>query len=171
MILGMSTAIFTLVHVALSLIAMMAGAVVVYGMWEAKHWNAWTALFLATTTATTATGFLFHSERFGPAHAVGIISLVVLALAILALYACRLRGPWRWLYVVGSLLSFYLNVFVGVVQAFQKLPFLRPLAPTQSEPPFAAAQLVVMLVFFALGVGAVRRFRPESQARIASDHP
>jgi hypothetical protein len=165
MILGMSTAVFTLVHVALSLIGMIAGAVVVYAMCKTQHWNGWTALFLSTTAATTATGFLFHSAKFGPAHAVGVISLGVLALAILALYAYRLAGPWRWLYVVAALIAFYLNVFVGIVQAFQKLPLLRPLAPTQSEPPFTITQLAVFLVFLALGAVAVGKFHPDSRAR------
>jgi hypothetical protein len=166
MILGMSTAAFTLIHVALSLIGMMAGAVVVYAMCKTKHWNSWTALFLSTTAATTATGFLFHSTKFGPAHVVGVISLVVLTLAILALYAYHLAGPWRWLYVVAALLALYLNVFVGIVQAFQKLPLLRPLAPTQSEPPFVVTQLVVLLVFIALGAVGLRKFRADSRTSI-----
>jgi hypothetical protein len=161
MILGMSTAAFTLLHVALSLIGMMAGAVVVYAMCKTQHWNGWTALFLSATVATTATGFLFHSAKFGPAHVIGVISLVVLALAILALYAYRLAGPWRWLYVVAALSALYLNVFVGIVQAFQKLPSLRPLAPTQSEPPFIVTQLVVFLAFIALGAIAAGRFHPQ----------
>src|ERR1700731_3374860 len=112
MILGLSTTAFTLVHVGLSLIGMLAGAIVAYGMCKNQQWRGWTALFLATTAATTVTGFLFHSAKFGAAHAVGVVSLVVLVLAILALYANRLAGPWRWLYVVAALAAFYLNVFV-----------------------------------------------------------
>ena len=165
MILGLSTATFTLVHVCLSFIGMLAGAIVVYGMCKSQRWRAWTALFLVTTAATTVTGFLFHSVKFGAAHAVGAVSLVVLVLAILALYIYRLAGPWRWLYVVAALSAFYLNVFVGIVQAFQKLPLLRALAPTQSEPPFAITQLGVFLLFIALSALAVRKFHPEPRAR------
>jgi hypothetical protein len=160
MILGMSTPTFTLVHVILSLVGILAGAIAVLGMLSAKKLEGWTALFLATTVATSATGFLFHSTAFGPPHVVGVISLVVLAVAILALYGRHLAGPWRWIYVVGAVLSLYLNVFVGVVQAFQKLPFLQPLAPTQSEPPFLIAQVVVLAIFVTLGVLAARRFHP-----------
>jgi hypothetical protein len=164
MILGTSTATFTLVHVILSLIGIVSGAIVVVGMVGAKRLEGWTALFLATTVATSVTGFLFHSASFGPPHVIGVISLVVLAIAILALYAYGLAGPWRWLYVASAVLALYLNVFVGVVQAFQKLSFLQPLAPTQSEPPFLVAQLVVMAVFVVLGIVAVRRFHPGPKA-------
>ena len=118
----------------------------------------WTALFLATTVLTSVTGFFFPSTGFGPAHAVGILSLVVLAAAIVALYFFHLAGPWRWIYTVGAVLALYLNVFVAVVQAFQKLPPLAALAPTQSEPPFLIAELVMMAIFIVLGVVAVKRF-------------
>lgn len=167
MILGMSTSTFTLVHVALSLVAIAAGAVVVLGMLGAKRFEGWTALFLAATVLTSVTGFFFPSASFGPAHVVGILSLVVLAVAILALYVYHLSGAWRWIYVIGVVVALYLNVFVGVAQAFQKLPFLQPLAPTQSEPPFLVTQLVVMGIFIVLGILAVIRFHPED-ARIHS---
>jgi hypothetical protein len=169
MILGMSTPTFTLVHVVLSLIGMAAGAVVVFGLLGARRLNNWTAIFLVTTVATSATGFLFHSARFGAAHAVGVISLAVLALAILALNFYRLAGPWRLIYVAGSVLALYLNVFVGVVQAFQKLPFLRALAPTGSEPPFVVAQVLVMAIFIALGAIAMKRFHPGVQEFSANE--
>jgi uncharacterized membrane protein SirB2 len=110
------------------------------------------------------TGFFFPSDRLLPSHIFGIISLVVLAAAILALYVCRLSGPWRWIYVTGAVVALYLNVFVGVVQAFQKLPFLQRLAPTQSEPPFLAAQLIVLAVIIVLGFVAVRKFHPATRA-------
>jgi hypothetical protein len=164
MILGLSTPTFTLVHVVLSLIGIVSGAIVVVGMVGAKRLEGWTALFLVTTVATSVTGFFFHSANFGAPHVVGVVSLVVLAIVVLALYASGLAGPWRWLYVAGAVLALYLNVFVGVVQAFQKLPFLQPLAPTQSEPPFLVAQLVVMAVFVVLGIVAVKRFRPGPKA-------
>jgi len=161
MILGMSTSTFTLVHVVLSLIGIVSGLVVLFGMLEARRLEGWTALFLATTVLTSATGFPLPHDHLLPSDIVGIISLVVLAAAILALYAFRLAGSWRWVYVVGAVLALYLNVFVLVAQAFQKLPFLHPLAPTQSEPPFVVAQLVVMAIFIVLGALAVRRFHPE----------
>jgi hypothetical protein len=156
----MSTATFTLLHVILSLVGIAAGIVVLFGMLASKRLEAWTALFLSTTVLTSVTGFFFHSEKFGPPHVVGVISLLVLAVTIPALYAYRLAGPWRWTYAAGAVLSLYLNVFVGVVQAFQKIPFFNALAPTQSEPPFAIAQGLVLLIFIALGVLAVRRFHP-----------
>ena len=124
----------------------------------------WSAVFLATTIATSVTGFLFHSKSFGAPHVVGLISLVILALALIALYGYRLAGAWRSIYVASALAAFYLNVFVAVVQAFQKLPFLRALAPTGSEPPFAVTQLLVLAGFVALGVVAARRFHPGAPA-------
>ena len=160
MILGMSTEAFTLLHVVISLIAIASGVVVTLGMWRAQKLQGWSAVFLATTIATSVTGFLFHSKSFGAPHVVGVISLVILAVALIALYGYRLAGAWRWIYVAGALAAFYLNVFVAVVQAFQKLPFLRALAPTGSEPPFAVTQLLVLAGFIALGVVAARRFHP-----------
>ena len=160
MTLGMSTDSFTLLHVILSLVGIAAGMVVLFGMLASKRLEGWTALFLSTTVLTSVTGFLFHSEKFGPPHVVGVISLLVLAVTIPALYAYRLAGPWRWTYVVGAVLSLYLNVFVGVVQAFQKIPFFNAFAPTQTEPAFAIAQGIVLLIFIALGALAVRWFHP-----------
>jgi hypothetical protein len=160
MILGMSLETFTLVHVVLSLIGIAAGLVVVFGMLDAKRLEGWTALFLATTILTSVTGFFFPVAGFMPSHAVGIISLVFLAAALIALYVNRLHGAWRWIYVVGAVAALYLNVFVAVVQSFQKVGFFHALAPTQSEPPFIIAQVVVLIVFIALGIVAVRKFHP-----------
>src|SRR3982074_415477 len=164
MIFGMSVATFTLVHVALSLVGILTGLVVLFGMFSSKKLTTSTALFLATTVLTSATGFFFPRDHILPAHIVGVISLVVLAVAIFALYERHLAGSWRWIYVAGAVVALYLNVFVGVVQAFQKLAFLQPLAPTQSEPPFLVAQLVVMAVFIVLGIFAVRKFHPAMAA-------
>ena len=161
MILGMSTSTFRTLHVVISLIAIASGAVVLFGMLGGKRPDGWTALFLATTVLTSVTGFFFHSASFGPPQVVGVISLVILAVAIPALYAFHLAGFWRLVYIVGAVMALYLNVFVAVVQAFQKLPFLQPLAPTQSEPPFLVAQLVVLAMFVALGIAAVKRFHPD----------
>jgi hypothetical protein len=162
MILGMSTSTFTVVHVILSLIGIVSGIIVLFGMFSSNRLAGWTALFLATTVLTSVTGFFFPSAHFGAPHVIGVVSLVVLAVAILALYVYRLAGSSRWIYVGSAVLALYLNVFVGVVQAFEKLPLLSRLAPTQSEPPFFVAQLVVMAIFVILGVLAVMRFRPSA---------
>jgi hypothetical protein len=164
MILGLSTSAFTLVHVVISLVGILAGAIVLVAMIGDKRLDGWNVLFLVTTVATSATGFLFHSTSFGPPHVVGAISLVVMAVALLALYGRHLSGLWRAIYIASAVLALYLNVFVGVVQAFQKLPFLQTLAPTQSEPPFLVAQLVVLVIFVALGFLAVIRFHPLPKA-------
>jgi hypothetical protein len=156
----MSTALaaFTLFHVALSLIGILAGLVVVFTLISAKQSKNWTAAFLVTTAATSVTGFLFPFHKFLPSHAVGIVSLLVLAVTIPALYVFHLSGAWRRVYVVGSVLALYLNVFVLIAQFFMKIPALKALAPTQSEPPFLATQVVVMLVFIVLGILATKRF-------------
>ncbi|MDQ0473834.1 hypothetical protein [Labrys wisconsinensis] len=161
MILGLSIATFTLVHVLISLAGLLAGLVVLGAMIAGRRASGWTALFLATTVATSATGFLFPFRAIGPAHVVGLISLVVLAVALLALYGARLAGLWRPAYVVAAVLALYLNAFVAVAQAFQKLPALQALAPTQSEPPFLEAQIAVLALFVILGALALWRFRPQ----------
>ena len=166
MIVGLSISTFTAVHVVVSLLGIFSGVVVLGGMFRSQRLPGWTALFLATTVLTSVTGFIFPSDHLLPSHIVGVISLVVLAVAILALYGYRLAGPWRWLYVASAGVALYLNVFVGVVQAFQKLPFLKTLAPTQSEPPFLVTQLVVLALFVGLTIGAALRFHTE-QLRVA----
>jgi hypothetical protein len=162
MILGMSLSTFTTLHVIISLIGIVAGLVVLLGMLGGRQLGSWTAIFLATTVLTSATGFLFPFNKLLPSHVVGIISLAVLAIALLALYGLHLAGAWRWIYVAAAVLALYFNVFVGVVQAFQKLAFLQPFAPTQTEAPFIVAQVLVLAIFAALGVLAVRSFHPEA---------
>ncbi len=161
MILGMSLPAFTTLHVIISLIGIVAGLVVLFGMLSSSRMQGWTALFLATTILTSVTGFFFPFTKLLPSHIVGIISLIVLAIALLAYYVKRLAGGWRWIYVATAVLALYLNVFVAVVQAFAKLPALKQLAPTQSEAPFVIAQGIVLGLFVALLVGAVRTFHPE----------
>jgi hypothetical protein len=151
----------TLVHVAISLAGIGSGFIVVFGLLTAKGMNRWTAIFLVTTLATSLTGFLLPAHRFMPSHAVGIVSIFVLALAIVARYPRHLAGAWRSTYVVGAVLALYLNVFVLVAQLFDKVPALKTIAPTQSEPPFAIAQVAVLVLFVALGIFAVRRFRQQ----------
>ena len=158
MILGMSPLLF--VHVALSLVGIATGLVVFYGMLTGKSHGGLTAVFLATTVLTSLTGFPLPATQILPSHIVGVLSLVLLAVAIVALYVHHLAGGWRWIYVATALAALYLNVFVGVVQSFQKLAFLRRLAPTQSEPPFLIAQLLVLALFVVLGIVAAKRFRP-----------
>ena len=162
MLLGMSLETFTLVHVVISLIGIFAGVIVLFGMFGSNKMEGWTALFLATTILTSVTGFMFPFEKIGPPHIVGAISLAVLAITLVALYGYRLAGSWRWIYVSTAILALYLNVFVGVVQAFVKIPFFNAWAPTQKEPPFAIAQGLVLLLFIVLGVIAARSFHPES---------
>jgi hypothetical protein len=146
-------------HVLISLIGILSGLVVMVGLLTGKRLNGWTALFLVSTVLTSVTGFFFPFHGVTPAIGVGIISLVILAVAIFARYPRKLMHAWRWIYVVTAMMALYLNVFVLVVQLFQKVPALRALAPTQSEPPFAVAQLVVLVLFILLTLLAVIRFR------------
>jgi hypothetical protein len=161
MILGMSTATYTLLHVLISLVGIGSGLVVMFGLLAQKRLDGWTWLFLTTTALTSITGFGFPFHGLSPAHVVGIISLVTLAIVIPARYAFRLAGPWRWIYVVGSAIALWFNVFVLIVQSFEKIPALRELAPTQKEPPFVVAQVLALLIFATLTVFATVRFHPE----------
>ncbi len=161
MMLGMSLSTFTAVHVVISLIGIVSGFIVLFGLLTAKRLNGWTALFLVTTVLTSVTGFGFPFTHLLPSHKVGIISLVVLAIAILARYSFHMVGKWRGIYVITAMIALYLNVFVLVVQSFEKVPSLKALAPTQSEPPFLVAQLVVMALFIVLTIFTVKKFHPE----------
>lgn len=154
--------IFTLIHVLISLVAIVSGFVLVAGFFASRRLDGWTALFLITTAATSVTGFFFPVHHFMPSHVLGILSLLVLPVAIVARYRPRLARSWRWAYVVASMVVLYLNVFVLIVQAFRRVPPLKALAPTQSEPPFAIAQLTVLVLFVVLTVLAAIRFRPDS---------
>jgi len=146
--------------VVLSLIGIVSGLVVLYGLLMNNRSGGWTALFLVSTILTSVTGFPLPPFGFDPPRAVGIISLALLAAAVAALYVFRLVGGWRLIFCASAIAALYLNTFVGVVQAFQKLPFLKPLAPTQSEPPFLAAQAVLLLAYVFFGILAARRYRP-----------
>jgi len=162
MILGMPIETFTLLHVVISLIGIASGLVVLGGMLAGKRLELWTIVFLTTTVLTSATGFLFPITAFTPALAVGILSLALLAGALVALYVFQLAGAWRPAYVITALSALYLNVFVGVVQGFQKIALLRSLAPTQAEPPFLIAQAMVLGLFIVAGVVALVRFHPQA---------
>jgi len=161
MILGMSTATYTLLHVLISLIGIGSGLIVLFGLLTARRLDGLTGVFLATTVLTSVTGFGFPFDHLLPSHKVGIISLVVLAVAIPARYVFHMAGAWRWIYVVGAAMALYLNVFVLIVQAFLKVPALTALAPTQKEPPFLVVQLFVMAIFVGLTIPAVKRFHVE----------
>lgn len=164
MILGMSTSTFTLLHVSISLVAIGSGLVVVFGFLSAKRLDRWTALFLATTALTSLTGFAFPNEHITPGIVVGILSLIVLTVAVLARYRGQLRGAARPAYVITAALALYFNVFVLVVQSFEKVPALNALAPTQKEAPFKIAQTLVLILFVAGTVLALKRFRPDAAA-------
>jgi len=145
--------------VAISLAGILSGFVVTFGLITGRRLDRWTAFFLLTTVATSVTGFLFPFHGFTPAIVVGIISLVVLVAAIFARYARRLAGAWRLIYVITAMIALYLNVFVLIVQLFQKVPAFKALAPTQSEPPFVVTHLIVLTLFLVLAIIASRRFR------------
>ena len=149
----------TLVHVILSLIGIASGFLVLFGLLRAKPMDAWTAIFLATTVLTSVTGFFFPFHKFLPSHTVGILSLIVLAIAIVARYMKHMEGGWRKTYVITAVIALYFNVFVLIAQMFMKVPVLHELAPTGSEPPFLIAQLIVMVLFIIAGRSAVKGFR------------
>ena len=150
---------FTIVHVIISLIAIGSGLVVLIGLLTGRRLDSWTAVFLFGTLATSVTGFLFPFHGFTPALAVGIISLALLAVAIFGRYSRHLAGPWRWIYVVSALVALYLNVFVLIVQSFQRIPVLKTVAPTQSEAPFVIVQAFALILFVVLTILAAIRFR------------
>jgi hypothetical protein len=158
MVLGMTLSTFTLFHVVLSLVGIATGFIVVYGLVAGKRLDSWTAIFLIFTVLTSLTGFLFPFIHLLPSHIVGILSLLVLAVAIFARYPRHLEGGWRRIYVVCAMVALYLNCFVAVVQAFLKVPALHALAPHGNEPPFLIAQLALLAVFILLTIVAARRF-------------
>ena len=155
----MFLASLTLFHVVISLIGLIAGFIVLFSLIASKQLKGWTAVFLWATLATSLTGFLFPVHKFLPSHAVGTLSVVVLGFAFLALYRSHLSGVWRQVFVIASAVTLYFNTFVAIVQCFKHIPALQALAPTQSEPPFLATQLIFLLLFIVLGVTATRRFR------------
>jgi hypothetical protein len=155
---------FTLIHTLISLVAIVAGLVVVGGLMAGARLDGWTGLFLATTALTSITGFGFPFTKLLPSHDVGILSLLILVPVTYARYRKYLEGAWWGLYVVGSVLVLYLNVFVLVDQLFRRIPALIVLAPTHREPPYLLTQLIVMALFVPLGFAAFKRFRPEGVA-------
>ncbi|HEY1465390.1 MAG TPA: hypothetical protein VGF44_18390 [Terriglobales bacterium] len=161
MILGMTLTTYTVIHVIISLIGILSGLVVMFGLFAAKHLNGWTALFLTTTVLTSVTGFGFPFTHVTPGIKLGILSLIALTVAILARYAFHLAGAWRKTYVITAMISLYFNMFVLVVQSFEKVPALHALAPTQKEAPFAVAQLVLLVLFIIFTIIAAKKFGHE----------
>ena len=153
---------FTLVHVVISLIGIVSGIVVLLGFLSAKRLDGWNAIFLITTVLTSVTGFLFPFHKLLPSHILGAMSLVVLAFALFARYVRRMAGPWRRTYAITSSIALYFIVFVLIAQMFQKIPALKSLTPTQSEPPFLVVQLVCLVLFTVLTILAAIKFRPET---------
>ena len=176
MILGMSVSAFTQLHVIISLIAIISGVLAALGMLNARLMPGMTTLFLILTVATSVTGFMFPTPvdaprvigSLDPPKVIGVISLIFLALAILALYSYKLAGSWRGIYVISAIIALYFNCFVLVVQSFQKIAFFHALAPTQKEPPFAVAQAILLVLFVGLGIAAFRKFRPLSRVPAAA---
>ena len=160
MVLGMSLETFTFLHVVISLVGIMTGIIVVAVMLQNGPIAGWNGFFLTTTILTSVTGFFFPVKGLLPSHIVGIISLVVLAVALFAYYGRHLMGPWRAVYVVCAVIALWLNVFVGIVQSFGKFAYLHNLAPNGSEPPFAVAQGLILILFVVAGFLAVRRYHP-----------
>jgi hypothetical protein len=165
MILGMSLSTFVLVHVIISLIAIVAGLLVMFGTLGSRRPGGLTAIFLLLTILTSATGFLIPplvSDKLLPSHIIGALSLVLLLIACIVLYAIKLSGAWRWIYVLTALLALYFNCFVLVIQSFLKIPALTAIAPGNppSGPVFAVVQGVVLVFFVLMIIGAIRRFRP-----------
>src|ERR1700759_4701255 len=162
MMLGLSLHAVTVLHVVISLIAIVTGLVVLSGLFKSQSMPGMTAIFLLTTILTNATGFMFPVDKLLPSHIIAIISLVLLAIACIALYGMKASGAWRSIYVVTAITSLYLNVFVLVIQSFLKIGPLHALAPSvpPSEPPFAVTQGIVLVLFVVAIIVAVRRFRP-----------
>src|SRR3954452_5325712 len=165
MILGLSLSTFVLVHVIISLVGIAAGFIVMFGMLGSNRVPGWTAIFLLLTILTSGTGFLIPplvSDKLLPSHIIGALSLVLLLIACIALYAMKLSGSWRWIYAVTALLALYFNAFVLVIQSFLKIPALTAIAPGNppSGPVFAVVQGVVLVFLVLMIIGAVRRFRP-----------
>ena len=167
MVFGMSLATYTLIHVIISLIGIVSGLIVLFGMFGGKRLDGMTALFLATTALTSLTGFGFPFEHVTPGIILGVLSLLVLALTVPARYSFRMAGKWRAIYVVTAVIALYFNCFVLIVQSFLKIPALHSLAPKGNEPPFAIAQGILLVLFIVAGVRAVKKFHPEQAMSVA----
>jgi hypothetical protein len=167
MVFGMSLATYTLIHVIISLIGIGSGLIVLFGMFGGKRLDGMTALFLATTALTSLTGFGFPFEHVTPGFILGVLSLIVLAIAIPARYSFGMAGKWRAIYVITAVIALFFNCFALIAQSFLKIPALHVLAPKGNEPPFAIAEGILLLLFIMAGILAVKRFRPDSAVNVA----
>lgn len=167
MVFGMSLTTYTLIHVIISLIGIGSGLIVLFGMFGSKRLDGMTALFLATTALTSLTGFGFPFEHVTPGIILGVLSVIVLAIAIPARYSFGMAGKWRAIYVITAVIALYFNCFVLIAQSFMKVPALHALAPKGNEPPFAIAEGILFLLFIAAGIFAVKRFHPDSVVNVA----
>ncbi|HZE82388.1 MAG TPA: hypothetical protein VE604_15920 [Candidatus Polarisedimenticolia bacterium] len=167
MVFGMSLATFTLIHVIISLVGIGSGLIVLFGMFSGKRLDGMTALFLATTALTSVTGFGFPFEHITPGIILGILSLVVLAIAVAARYSFHMAGRWRAIYVITAVIALYFNCFVLIAQSFQKILALHALAPKGNEPPFAIAQGILLVLFIVAGILAVKKFHPAAAMNVA----
>lgn len=165
--------LLTIIHVVISLIAIASGFVVIFGLITGKRLEGWTALFLTTTVLTSVTAFLFPIEKLTPGLVLAVLSLLALVVAVVARYPLRMAGRWRVAYVLAALLAQYFDVFVLIVQSFGKIPLLHAAAPTQTEAPFVATQLVTLVLFAVVAIVAALRFHPEAQASLGklATHP
>ena len=162
---GIPTHLFLQIHVVISLVALVSGLITLYGWINNKNWDGWTALFLVTIILTSITGFPLPPFGLDPPRMVGILSLILLAIAVLGIYVFKISGPWRLIFIITATAALWLDAFVGVIQAFAKLPFLHELAPNGSEPPFAIVQLIVLAIFVLLGYWTLRRFHSNPAKR------
>jgi hypothetical protein len=165
MVFGMSLATYTAIHVAISLVGIVSGLIVLFGMFGAKRMDGMTAIFLATTVLTSVTGFFFPFHGVTPGIILGVLSLIVLALCIPARYTFHMAGRWRAIYVITAVIALYFNCFVLIVQSFQKIPALHALAPKGNEPPFGIAQGILLVLFIIAGIGAVKKFQPNPEIK------
>jgi hypothetical protein len=161
MIFGMSIYAFTIVHTVIALVGIASGLVLFYRLLMGHGLDIWNTIFLVSTVLTSVTGFMFPFSQLLPSHTFGIMSLIVLAIALAALYGFHLTGVWGRVYIGTVLFALYLNCFVGVVQAFLKIPAFKALAPTQTEGPFLTAQFLLLVLFIAGGFFAAIRFHPQ----------
>ena len=161
MVLGMSLAAYTILHVLISLIAIGTGFIVLFGLLNGKLPSPWNTVFLVTTILTSLTGFGFPNTRLTPGIVLGILSVIVLAIAVLALYTFRLNGAWRRTYAITAMIALYFNVFVLIAQLFEHVPALHALAPTGTEGPFKIAQLLLLILFIVLITAAAKKFRAQ----------
>jgi hypothetical protein len=159
MVLGMSLSTYTTLHVIISLIGIGSGFIVLFGLIGGRLLSPWNGVFLVTTILTSLTGFAFPNDKVTPGIILGVLSIIVLAIALVALYVFHLRGGWRRTYAVTAIIALYFNVFVLIAQIFEHVPVFHALAPTGTETPFKAAQTLLLLLFVVLTTAAAKKFR------------